>query len=213
MGRIVCKIYPSTSTVTYPTIIITGYDRIYAATTVRVRFANLQSLPAGVTDSCSLGVSLTYFTYGGTKGYIYEPVSFVVGPTTAFITPKAITLSVAELSTNYVGELANYTFSGSIDAAASSVTTSDYILLQFPTNTFEGVYNLNFQALCSLASSSKCNVFGRANQIYIQPSSTLSPGAFSFTVQNILNAAYQISYQNITIKMSTIVSGKVNAYG
>ena len=71
MSRIRCQIYPSVSTITYPTIIVTGYDRIYANTTVRIQFANLKTLPTGVTDYCTLGASLTYFNYGGTKGYIY----------------------------------------------------------------------------------------------------------------------------------------------
>jgi hypothetical protein len=71
MGRIKCQIYPSVSTITFPTIIITGYDRISAGSTVRIQFADLQTLAAGITDYCKLGVSLTYFDYGGTKGYIY----------------------------------------------------------------------------------------------------------------------------------------------
>ena len=95
MGKIKCQIYPSVSTITYPTIIVTGYDRIYASTIVRIQFANLKTLPTGVTDYCKLGVSLTYYYYGGVKGYIYEQVSFVTGPPTAPATPKAITFTVS----------------------------------------------------------------------------------------------------------------------
>jgi hypothetical protein len=83
MGRIKCQLYPSVSTITYPTVIVTGYDRIYANTTVRIQFANLKTLPTGINDYCTLGVSLSYFSYGGAKGYIYQPVSFVVGPPSA----------------------------------------------------------------------------------------------------------------------------------
>lgn len=50
-----------------------------------------------------MGVSLTYFDYGKVKGYVYEPTGIVVGNTTAAITPVAITLSVSESSTNFVG--------------------------------------------------------------------------------------------------------------
>lgn len=103
MGRITCRIYPSVSTITYPTIIVTGYDRVLAGTTIRIQLANLQTLPTGVTDYCKLGVALTYFNYGRVKGYIYEPVSFVVGPPTAPVTPKAITFAVSEVGTNTVG--------------------------------------------------------------------------------------------------------------
>lgn len=103
MGKITCRIYPSVSTITYPTIIVTGYDRIYASTVVRIRFADLRTLAAGFSDFCKLGVSYTYFNYGGAKGYIYEPVSFVVGPTSAPNTPKTITYTISEISSNYVG--------------------------------------------------------------------------------------------------------------
>jgi len=95
MGRIKCQLYPSVSTITFPTIVVTGYDRILAGTAVRIQFADLKSLSVGVTDYCKLGVSLTYYNYGGVKGYIYEPVSFVVGPPTAKATPKAITFTVS----------------------------------------------------------------------------------------------------------------------
>lgn len=103
MKKISCTIYPSKSTITYPTIVITGYDRIAAGSVVRIRFADLKTLAAGITDYCTLGVSYTYFNYGGVKGYIYQPVSFVVGPTTAAVTPKKITYAISETSTNFVG--------------------------------------------------------------------------------------------------------------
>jgi hypothetical protein len=95
MKKITCKIYPSVSTITYPTIIVTGYDRIYAGTVIRIQFANLKTLPATITDYCTLGVSYSYYAYGGVKGYIYQPVSFVVGPTTAQNTLKAITYTIS----------------------------------------------------------------------------------------------------------------------
>lgn len=95
MGKLTCKIYPSVSTITYPTIIITGYDRILAGTTVTFRVAGLQSLPASITDYIKIGVSLTYFDYGGTKGYLYEPTGKIVGPTTSQISPKTITVSIS----------------------------------------------------------------------------------------------------------------------
>ena len=95
MGRIKCQIYPSVSTITFPTIIVTGYDRIKAGSTIKIQFADLQTLPVGITDYCTLGVSLTYYDYGGVKGYIYEPVSFVVGPTTAVNTPKSISFTIS----------------------------------------------------------------------------------------------------------------------
>jgi hypothetical protein len=194
MGKLTCRIYPSVSTITYPTIIITGYDRIYSNTLVRIQLANLKTLAAGITDSCTLGVSYTYYNYGGVKGYIYQPVSFVVGPTSAPATPKTITYTISELSTNYVGELSNYTLAGTIAAGFSPITTSDYFVVQFPPFVFEGRFNLNAQALCSLATNSACSVFGLASQVYMQPASTVTAAAFSFTIKKLLNAAYELQY-------------------
>ena len=103
MGKIKCQIYPSVSTITFPTIVVSGYDKIAAGTVVTIQFANLMTLPAGVTDYCKLGVALQYYEYGGVKGYIHEPVSFVVGPTSAAATPKAITFTISETGSNMVG--------------------------------------------------------------------------------------------------------------
>lgn len=213
MGKLTCRIYPSVSTVTYPTVIVTGYDKILAGSIVRIRLANLKTLSVGVTDFVKIGVSLTYYAYGGTKGYIYEPVSIVVGPPTASINPYAITASVVESSSNFVGELSNYTFTGTIANGFSPITTSDFIAVQFPSYIFEGRFNQNAQALCSLATSSKCYAFGLANIIYIQPSVTISSSALSFTIKKLLNAAFEIVYKNQTIKIFTVVNNKINALG
>jgi hypothetical protein len=184
---------------------VTGYDRIYANTVVRIRFANLKTLPTGVTDYVKLGVSLSYFNYGGAKGYIYESVSFVVGPPSAATVPVAITYTISEISTNYVGELSNYSLAGTLGGGFSSVTTSDFFVVEFPPYAFEGRFNLNAQALCSLATSNQCWVFGLANQIYIQPGTAVSSSAFSFTINKLLNAAFELEYINQTIKLYTVV--------
>lgn len=115
---------------------MTGYDRIAAASIVRIRFANLKTLPNDVTDYCTLGVSLTYFDYGKVKGYIYSPVSFVVGPPSATGTIKTITFTATEAGSNRVGELSNYTFSGQIASGFSPITTNDFIVVQFPPFAF-----------------------------------------------------------------------------
>jgi hypothetical protein len=180
MSKITCRIYPSTSTITYPTIVVTGYDRISAASIVRIRFANLKTLSNGVTDYCTLGVSLTYFDYGRVKGYIYSPVSFVVGPPSAPANPKIITFTVTEAGSNRVGELSNYSFTGTIAAGFAPITVNDFLIVQFAPYEFESKFNLNAQALCTLSLANKCEIYGLANQIYIQPSSTISSSAFSF---------------------------------
>ena len=184
-----------------------------SGTTVRIRFANLLTLPTGVTDSCKLGVSLTYYDYGGTKGYIYEPVSFVVGPPSAPVTPKAITLAVTEQSSSKVGEYANYSFSATIGAGFATVSISDFVVVEFPAQAFEGRFDENAAALCSLGSSNNCYVFGLANQIYIQPSAPVSSSSLAFTIDNLLNSAYERSYEAITVMVRTIVGNKVDAEG
>ena len=153
MDRLTCRLFPSVSATTYPTIRITGYDLIANASTVRFRLAGLKTLPAGVTDYIKVGVELVYFNYGGVTGNLYEPTSVVVGPPTAAISPYLITFTVTENSTNTVGELANYTIAGTIANGFATVTTSDYIAVQFQNDVFERNFSINSKALCSLAAS------------------------------------------------------------
>lgn len=93
------------------------------------------------------------------------------------------------------------------------MTTSDYVVIQFPKYTFEGRFHLNAQALCSLASGNHCSIFGLADQIYIQPSSTISSSAFSFTITKIINAAYAVIYNDKVVTIKTVVGKKVDAVG
>lgn len=95
-----CYLDHSVSSITYPTIRVTGYDRIAAAQVVKFRFAGLESISAGTTDYIKIAVPLTYFQYGGAKGYLFRPTGKLVGPTTAPATPKAITFAVTESSDN-----------------------------------------------------------------------------------------------------------------
>ena len=71
MGRLTCRIYPSYSTTSNPTIIVTGYDKILSGQLVTFKVAGLKSLPVGVKDYIKIGVSYTYYDYGNVKGYIY----------------------------------------------------------------------------------------------------------------------------------------------
>ena len=142
-GRLTCKIFPSYSTITYPRIEVTGYDRIKSGTEVIVRIAGLKTLPEAVEDYIKIGVSLTYYSYGGVKGYIYEPTGFVVGGTTAATTPVDIDLTVVETSTNFVGDLVNYDFTATIGAGFATVTPTDYVAIEFEENAFEGEFSIN----------------------------------------------------------------------
>lgn len=94
MDRLTCKLYPSTSEITYPTIRITGYDKIANSSTVRFRLAGLKTLPNGITDYLKVGVELVYYDYGQVTGNLYEPTSVVVGPPTGAISPYTITFTV-----------------------------------------------------------------------------------------------------------------------
>lgn len=94
MGKLTCKIYPSYSTTTNPTIIVTGYDKILSGLTVSFKVAGLKSLPALVTDYIKIGVSYKYYDYGNVKGYIYEPTGKVVGPVSAKNPAKTITVTL-----------------------------------------------------------------------------------------------------------------------
>ena len=96
-----------------------------------VGIAGLKSLAADVSSYIKVGVSLQYYDYGGVKGYSYEPTGIVVGPPTA-ASPLAISsLTVTETSTNFVGDLVNYTFTGTLGAGFSPVTSTDYVMVEF----------------------------------------------------------------------------------
>lgn len=130
-GKLTCKIYPSVSTITYPTIICTGYNKIKTNTQVTIMIDGLKSLPSSTSDYIKVGVSYTYFNHGGVKGYIYEPTGFVVQGTSAKVTPKTYTFSVTESSSTLVGELVDYSFSGTVQSGFSSITDTDYLVVEF----------------------------------------------------------------------------------
>ena len=193
---------------------MTGFDRVLSGTKVVLRIAGLKTLPAGIEDFIKIGVSLTYYNYGGVKGYIYEPTGFVVGNTTAANAPISIdSLTVAEQSTNFVGDLVNYTFSGTLGAGFSNIKTTDYIAVEFEPHAFEGQFSQNLEALCSLATNSLCYSFGLSNIIYFQPSSEISSSSLAFTLNQIINTAYSFEYVDISFRVFTIVDSKLNAEG
>ena len=193
---------------------VTGFDRVYSGTDIVIWIVDLKTLKAGVEDYIKIGVSLTYYNYGGVKGYIYEPTGFVVGNTTAATSPVPINnLVVSETSTNFVGDLVNYTFSGVLGAGFASVSTNDYVVVEFEKHVFEGYFSQNLEALCSLATNSKCYSFGLSNIVYFQPSSMITATGLSFTLNNIINSAYSIEYVDETFKVFTVVGNKVNALG
>jgi hypothetical protein len=127
MGKLTCRIYPSYSTITNPTIIVTGYDKILSGQLVTFKVAGLKSLAVSVTDYIKIGVSYKYYDYGNVKGYIHEPTGKVVGPVTVKNSIKSIGVSITETSTNIVGELVNYSFTCTFNAAFAPVTTSDFV--------------------------------------------------------------------------------------
>lgn len=190
---------------------MSGYDRVTANTDVVIRIAGLKTLAAGLQDYIKMGVSLTYYDYGQVKGYVYEPTGIVVGNTTAVVAPVPLTVTLSESSSNFVGELVNYTFTSS--GAFAPVTTADYVGIEFESNVFEGVFSLNPKALCSLAASSKCLSFGLSKIIYFTPSATLNPSTLNFNLNNIINTAYSFEYINTSFKVFTLVNDKVNAVG
>ena len=129
MGKLTCKIYPATSTITNPTIIVTGYDKILSAQLVTFMIAGLKSLPNSITDYIKIGVSYKYYDYGNVKGYLYEPTGKVVGPVTVKNAAKSIVVTVTETSSNIVGELVNYYFTCTFTAGVTPVSINDYVAI------------------------------------------------------------------------------------
>ena len=78
---------------------------------------------------------------------------------------------------------------------------------------FEGYFSQNLQALCSLATNSKCYSFGLSNIIYFQPSSDISASALNFNLNRIINSAYSFEYVDTEFKVFTLIDNKVNAVG
>jgi hypothetical protein len=85
--------------------------------------------------------------------------------------------------------------------------------VQFPIDSFERSFSINSQAICSIATSQRCNSFSKASLIYFYPASTLSSTALSFNINNMIQAAYQFNYINVTFTVFTVVNNKVNAKG
>lgn len=213
-GKLTCRIFPSVSTTTYPKIIVTGFDRILKQTDVIFRIAGLKTLPEGVQDYIKIGVSLTYYDYGQVKGFIYEPTGFVVGNTTAAITPISITpLTLTEQSTNFVGDLVNYTFAGTLGSGFANIKITDYVAIEFEKDTFEGYFSLNSEAVCSIAAGSACLSFGISNIVYFQPASEISSSTLNFALNQVINTAYSFEYVDIDFKVFTLVDNKVDASG
>jgi len=94
MGKLTCRIYPSYSTITNPTILVTGYDKILSGQIVTFKVAGLKSLPNNITDYIKIGISYKYYDYGNVKGYLYEPTGKVVGPVTPINTLKNIAVTI-----------------------------------------------------------------------------------------------------------------------
>lgn len=89
--------------------------------------AGLKSLPNAITDYIKIGVSYTYYDYGNVKGYLYEPTGKVVGPVTVKNAAKTIGVTIAETSSNIVGELVSYSFSCTFTAGYAPITANDYL--------------------------------------------------------------------------------------
>lgn len=86
-------------------------------------------------------------------------------------------------------------------------------MVEFQSNVFEGVFEQNLKALCSLATNNKCLSFGLSKIIYFSPSTPYSSSSLAFTLKNVINTAYSFEYVNITFKVSTLVDDKINAIG
>lgn len=210
LGKLTCRIYPSYSTTTYPTIICTGYDKVKKNTDVVIQIDGLKTLDVNTKDYIKIGVSLTYFKYGGVKGYIYEPTGKVVGDTTAMISPYTYTFSIDEQSSNFVGELANYAITGTFASGFSNIKDTDYIVVEFDKYGFEGYFNQNEEAEFDQGIARS---FGISQRIYCQPSSTISSASFDFELNKMINTAYSFEYKMLGLRVYTLVDGKINAEG
>ena len=107
----------------------------------------------------------------------------------------------------------NYTFTGSLGAGFATVSTTDYVVVEFEKDVFEGRFSTNPDALCSLAANSECLSFGLSNIIYFQPAAAISSSALNFALNKIINSAYSLEYVDTSFKIFTLISNRVDAVG
>ena len=81
--RIKCLLSVGTNQTNKPTIRIINYNFINAATTIKIGFAGLQSLPAVLSNTISIG-SKIFYTNIKSETYLYIPTPVVTVPTIAY---------------------------------------------------------------------------------------------------------------------------------
>jgi len=80
--RIKCILTVGTSQTNKPTISIINYDFINPSTTISVGFAGIQSLPATLVNTISIG-AIIYYNDIGSSTYLYIPTPIITVPTNA----------------------------------------------------------------------------------------------------------------------------------
>jgi hypothetical protein len=72
---------------------------------------------------------------------------------------------------------------------------------------------MNKKAKCSPAAGELCYSFGLANIIYFKPAATISATSLSFSLRDTINTAFSYDYKNLTIKVLTVIGGKIDSQG
>jgi hypothetical protein len=72
---------------------------------------------------------------------------------------------------------------------------------------------LNPNVQCSLATGQFCYSYGIANIIYFKPSSLIAGPSLNFNLLNMINSAFFFDYKNISLRVFTVIDGKVDSQG
>jgi len=133
MQRLSCRLKIGTNSEDLPEIQIYDYDQIAASSTVVFYIANIQTLPVTITAPISIGARLYYSQKYGIV-YLYKPIDYLPAANTAFAGKVSVAgTSIVSGMMNVLNEL-TYAFTFSL---TSAVTSTDYIVFQFPNDMFD----------------------------------------------------------------------------
>ena len=85
--------------------------------------------------------------------------------------------------------------------------------MEFPVYAFEGRFSLNPKVKCSLAPGQLCYSYGLANIIYFKPATLISSSTINFNLLNMINSAFFFDYKSISLRVFTVIDGKVDSEG
>lgn len=134
--RIKCLLKIGTSQTNKPTIRIINYNFIDPATTIKISFARIQTLPQTLVNTISIGAKIFYNDIGSST-YLYIPTPVVTNPTNA-------TNVLANSATSWKNEwYAGASYSGVNIVLQPTIFNLEYYVPYYYTGLIGGLTNQN----------------------------------------------------------------------